>query len=172
MKKIITFISSFVVFNLFFTVKTYAVCPVCTVAVAAGLGLSRFLGIDDTVSGVWIGGLTLSLSFWFIDWIEKKWQLKSKFKYVGHVSLLAMFSLVYVPLIVAGIIGHPFNTLWGIDRLVLGGVFGVVAFLLGMFADKKVREIKGKQLFNFQKVVFPVVSLAIVSLVFYFITKW
>ena len=32
-----------------------AVCPVCIVAVGAGLGLSEYLGIDDTIAGVWIG---------------------------------------------------------------------------------------------------------------------
>src|SRR3990172_4136169 len=49
-----------------------AVCPVCTVAVGAGLGISRALGIDDTVTSVWIGGLILSMSFWLIDWLKKK----------------------------------------------------------------------------------------------------
>jgi hypothetical protein len=78
---------------------------------------------------------------------------------------------VYIPLISVGIIGNPFNTILGIDKLIVGGFFGVAAFLTGMFADKKVREVKGKQLFNFQKVVFPVTMLAITSLVFYFITR-
>ena len=68
----------------------------------------------------------------------------------------------------SGIIGHPFNTILGIDKLVFGSILGFFAFILGVWADKKIREIKGKQLFNFQKVVFPVVSLLIVSLVLYF----
>lgn len=169
--KLITFIFSFIALNSIFAIPAKAVCPVCTIAVAAGLGLSRYLGIDDTVSGVWVAGLTLSLSFWLIDWLEKKWQLKSKFKYSGAIATLAIFSLVYIPLITTGIIGHPFNTFWGIDKLIFGGVFGVSAFLLGMYADKKVRELKGKQLFNFQKVIFPVVSLVLASLIFFLITS-
>src|SRR3989344_8410054 len=52
--------------------SVYAVCPVCTVAVGAGLGLSRALGIDDAVTSVWIGGLILSMSYWAIDWLGKK----------------------------------------------------------------------------------------------------
>ena len=28
--------------------KALAICPVCTVAVGAGIGLSRWLGIDDS----------------------------------------------------------------------------------------------------------------------------
>jgi hypothetical protein len=33
------------------------VCPVCTIAVAGGVGLCRYLGIDDLISGSWIGAL-------------------------------------------------------------------------------------------------------------------
>jgi len=56
-----------------------AVCPVCTVAVGAGLGFSRYLGIDDTISGIWIGGLMVSISFWTIDWMKtKKWNYRSR----------------------------------------------------------------------------------------------
>ena len=54
-----------------------AVCPVCTVAVVAGLGLSRWLGIDDSVSGLWIGAVTVSISMWTINWLhKKKWHFK------------------------------------------------------------------------------------------------
>ena len=41
-----------------------AVCPVCTVAVGAGLEGMRLLGVDDVITGIWAGGLTLSLFFW------------------------------------------------------------------------------------------------------------
>ncbi len=41
-------------------------------AVAAGIGLSRWLGIDDTITGLWIGGLIISLAIWTINWIIKK----------------------------------------------------------------------------------------------------
>src|SRR3989304_8183686 len=60
------------IFNILFPPAAEAVCPVCTIAVGAGLGISRALGIDDAVTSVWIGGLILSMSFWFIDWIGKK----------------------------------------------------------------------------------------------------
>ncbi len=48
-------------------------CPVCTVTVIAGLGISRLLGIDDAVTSLWIGGFILSFSFITISWIDKKW---------------------------------------------------------------------------------------------------
>ena len=52
--------------------SSYAICPICTLAVGAGVGLSRWLGVDDTVTGLWIGGLTVSMILWTIFWADKK----------------------------------------------------------------------------------------------------
>jgi hypothetical protein len=43
-----------------------------------------------------------------------------------------------------------------------------VVFLLAVSMDKMVRKINGKQFFIYQKVVFPVVSLIIISVILYF----
>lgn len=175
MKKIALFATFFVSLFFSFTPTAYAVCPVCTVAVAAGLGLSRWLGIDDSVSGVWVGGIILSSSFWLLDWLEKKkfrrLNFYYKFQYKKLAIILLMYALVLVPLFTSGIIGHPFNTILGIDKLIFGTVVGSLAFMGGMYLDKKVREVKGKQLFNFQKVVFPVLALLASSLILFFITS-
>ena len=48
-----------------------AVCPVCTVAVGAGLEGARLLGVDDVITGIWAGGLTLSLFFWTAGWLKR-----------------------------------------------------------------------------------------------------
>ena len=169
MKKLLVFLSP-IIFLL--SPKTaLAVCPVCTVAVGAGLGVSRWLGIDDSVSGIWVGGLVVSLSFWFADWLTKK-NLKILKKWSNQalvVASMVLWSLLtYLPLWKTGVIGHPFNTILGIDKLIFGSMVGAGAFLLGVFVDKKVREKKGKQLFNFQRVAFPVTALVIASLVVYF----
>ncbi|MEK7168518.1 MAG: hypothetical protein AAB778_00725 [Patescibacteria group bacterium] len=175
MQKIFIFI--FVLFSLFpityslFPNMALAVCPICTVAVAGGLGLSRYFGIDDSIIGIWAGGLMVSVTMWTLDWLSRK-----NFARVKKINqkLLTIFVFLfwvlttYVPLFELNIIGHPFNTILGIDKLVFGSILGFFAFLLGVWSDKKVREIKGKQLFNFQKVVFPVLSLTIFSLVLYF----
>jgi len=46
-KKIIFSILAAIFANFLISTKVYAICPVCTVAVAGGVGLSRWLGIDD-----------------------------------------------------------------------------------------------------------------------------
>lgn len=145
-------------------------CPICTVTVIAGLGISRLLGIDDTVTSVWIGGFILSFSFVLINWINGKWP-KLKITNWKFVIIAAMYLLALVPLKLNGSIGITGNTLWGIDKILLGTILGSLTFLIGVWADKKVRAVHGKQLFSFQKVIFPVLALIIVSLVFYFLSK-
>ncbi len=47
-------------------------CAVCTLAVGASLELSRRLGVDDSVVGVWAGSFLVLLGFWTISWFDKK----------------------------------------------------------------------------------------------------
>jgi hypothetical protein len=165
-KKILLFSGAF--FGLFlipFSAK--AVCPVCTIAIGAGVGLCRWLGIDDTVSGTWIGGLILSMSFWLLNWLDKK-QIQFKFRKLYVVVLF--YAITVIPLYFMGIIGHPYNKLWGIDKLVIGIIAGSIAFIASLFLEKLLRsKNNGKVFFPFQKVVLPVLFLTIVSVVFSFI---
>ena len=145
-------------------------CPVCTVTVIVGLGISRMLGIDDVITSIWIGAFILSFSFVTIDWINKKWpkiQI-SRFK-IPFIALI--YALVLLPLKWNGSIGTAGNALWGIDKIILGTAIGSAFFLIGIWADLKVRKVKGRQLFSFQKVVFPATILAAVSLIMYFVVR-
>ena len=136
-------------------------CQICTLAVGAGLGLSRWLGVDDTVSGVWIGGFILSSSLWFYSWLSKKYSRLHTTFYMLLTTAL-MYSLSLVTLAWTGVL---------INKLIMGIVVGSLTFLLGIWVDKKVRQIKGKQLFNFQRVVFPIAFLLISSIIVWIITK-
>ena len=35
----------------------YAHCPLCVAGAAAGITLTRWIGVDDLITGIWIGGL-------------------------------------------------------------------------------------------------------------------
>lgn len=151
---------------------SYAVCPICTIAVGAGLGLSRYFGIDDLVSGVWLGGFLTSFSFMTANWLYKKEYFKKINKnYLNFVSFALYILLTFIPLHFAGITGHPYNKIGGIDKLLIGSFVGTLVFLGSIYLDQEIRKVKGKQLFNYQKVAIPVTLLAIISLIFYFITR-
>jgi len=142
-------------------------CPVCTIAVGAGVGLCRYLGIDDLISGTWIGGLLMSLTLWTIDWLNKK---RIKFLFRKPLILIFWYAITILPLYWLDIMGHPENKFWGIDKLLFGIISGSLLFLISFFFHNfLVKKNQGKSYFPFQKVIIPVSFLLILSLIFYLI---
>lgn len=174
-KRILAYLPSLFAAIIFLSVeKTLAVCPVCTVAVGTGVGLSRYFGIDDTISGLWIGGLIVSIITWTENWLEKK---NVRFKGRIFLSALVYYAAIIIPLYLSGIIGHPQNTLicfcgLNIDKILFGIITGSVAFWFGVSWHFYLKEKnKGRAHFPFQKVIIPVATLIILSLIFYFLIK-
>lgn len=148
---------------------TLAVCPVCAVAVGAGLGLSRWLGVDDLITGTWVGGFLVTISWWTIDWLNKK---QIKFKGRKILITLAYYLLTIVPLYLMGIIGHPFNQFCGVDKLLFGIIIGSIGFFVGTLLNLWLKKKnQGKAYFPFQKVVLPVAMLILISVALYIASK-
>jgi len=149
-----------------------AICPLCVVAVGAGLGLSEYLGIDDSIAGLWIGGLLVALSAWTINWLNKKnWQFGPK-TLRDVLVIIIYYGLVAWPLFSQGFIGNLDNQLWGIDKLILGTILGSLIFwgMASWYFCLKAKN-NNRAYFPFQKIAMPVGALIIFSLIFYFITK-
>jgi len=171
MKKIFIFILSILGLNLLMTKQALAVCPICTIVVGAGVGLSRWLGIDDSITGLWIGGLTVSLITWTLSWFDKK---KILFKGRAIITILGYYLLIVTPLYFMGIMGNPLNSICfcGLDKLVIGIIVGSIAFWFGAewYYYLKAKN-GGHAYFPFQKVVMPISPLIILSIIYYFLTK-
>lgn len=155
--------------NFLFAAKALAICPVCTAAVVAGLGLSRWLGVDDTISGLWIGAILVSICVMTINWLKKK---KYNFWWLDALIFIFTYGLVVIPLYFWEIIGHPLNTFWGIDKLILGIAIGSIALIIGFFLYLFIKKSNNnKPHFPYEKIVFSVLPIIILSIIFYFVTK-
>jgi len=160
----------FLLLLLLIPAKAFAICPVCTAAALAGVGLSRWLGIDDTISGLWIGGLVVSTTLWTISWLTSK---KIVFPLRGALVSVVYYASVLIPFWKSDIIGHPKNVFFGIDKLLLGIVLGSIVFYLGSIIYLKIKEKNdGHAQFPFQKLVLTLGPLIILSIALYFITKY
>ncbi|HOX30194.1 MAG TPA: hypothetical protein P5080_03510 [Candidatus Paceibacterota bacterium] len=171
MKKSILKFSAALAALLFPAVPASAVCPVCTVAVGAGVGLSRWLGIDDSIAGLWIGGLTVSLIVWTISWLNKK---NKHFPFRNTTVAFGYLLMMIVPLYYAKIIASPYAFLCSCarDLLVLGIATGGSGFYFGalLYEHLKTRN-GGHAYFPFQKVVMPILPLLSLTVVFYLLTR-
>ncbi|OQA52157.1 MAG: hypothetical protein BWY43_00612 [candidate division WS2 bacterium ADurb.Bin280] len=155
------------IFLLTFPSGTLAFCPVCTVAVGAGLGLSRYLKIDDLISGVWIGAVLMSASLWFAGYLKKK-KLNALY---APLFALALYAFTFVPLKLYGVIGHAGNSLYKIDKLIIGTIIGTIAFPIAASIHVSLKKRKGKSYFPFQSVAIPVALLLIISIIIYLVIK-
>lgn len=168
------FILISLLFLFLFTRPAFAVCPICTVAVGAGVGISRWLGIDDLITGLWIGGLIVSLIFWTINWLEKK---RIKFFGRGLFVTLSYYLIILLPLYFLDLLGHKANAFlflgnFFLDKLSLGVLLGSFGFWAGAeWYEFLKQKNQGKAYFPFQKVVMPIALLIILSFIFYFLTK-
>lgn len=145
----------------------HAFCPVCTVAVGAGLEGARILGVADVITGLWAGGLMLSLAAWTENYMRAHGVSNRFLILLNYVVYFGLLALVYfLP------VGHPTlrwnaTTLWGVDQFLLGIVVGAATFWL---AGKWYEYIKAKNgghaWFPFQKVVWPLGAMVIVTLIF------
>ncbi|MCL5260413.1 MAG: hypothetical protein M1561_01840 [Gammaproteobacteria bacterium] len=157
------------IFGLVLSGTVFAVCPVCTFAVGAGIGLTQWLGIDDTITGIWTGGLTVSVIIWTISWLDKK-----NYNFAGRNVLVWFFYyfFTFAPLYFTNIFGHALNKFWGVDKLVLGIALGSIVFFIGAKSYEIMKKHHdNKAYFPFQKVVMPIAPLIILSVVFYYLTK-
>lgn len=149
--------------------QAHAVCQlVCPVVVASTLTLLEKYGIDNTISGLWIGGALVLASLITVDWI-KKW--KSHWS-ITIATFVLFYAATFIPLWQKHIIGDPRKELWGMDKTLIGVVIGSIFFFLGDYTYAIIKAKNGGHAwFPFQKALQPVFPLAIWSLIFYFITK-
>lgn len=165
MKKYLILFSS-LGFSFLYAKQASAVCPICSVAVGAGVGLTRSLGVDDAIVGLWIGGLTVSMIFWTISWFEKK---KINFYARSFITSIVYYLMIVLPLYFLGIMSNPLN---GVDKLFVGIFLGSFGFYLGAnYYETLKQKNNNHSYFPFQKVVMPLSPIVLLSIVFYFITK-
>jgi len=151
---------------MFLVKEIYAQCPVCIVTVGGGMYLAKKLGVDDFLVSLWISGLNTAISFWLAP------KFKNKILSNPIILSLIMLGLTLFYFIYSDQTGSPSNKILGLDKLIFGQILGLLIMFLGIFIDRFSRKLNdGKILFPYQKVVFPVGSLIIFTLLFKLIFK-
>lgn len=151
-------------FYFLLSTPTFAQCPVCIVTVGGGMFLADRLGIDDFLVSLWISGLNVAISFWLAT--------KIKNRFLGNPVILSflMYGLTLGYFIFTQQTGLPSNQILGLDKIIFGQTLGLFIWFLGIFVDRYSRKLNGgKILFPYQKVVFPVGILILLTVLFKFI---
>lgn len=137
-------------------------CPVCTIAIGAALPLTRRIGVPDAVAGIWVGAFLAILGYWIIKFCDKR-----GWKFWGRNAIILALSVASIGFVYMGQVQYNPCTYFGfinIDPILFGTLVGALLFIgTEKLYDFMKAKNGGHAHFPFEKVVLPVVVLAIAS---------
>ncbi|MBI2580449.1 hypothetical protein HYV85_01440 [Candidatus Woesearchaeota archaeon] len=157
-----------------FAQPVLAHCPLCAAATAGGVAATRFLGVDDSVTGTFIGGFVVSTGLWFNNWLKKKKNGGEFLPFQAAIVVLLSVALTLLTFYMAKLIGspNPAYMIFGVDKLMVGMLAGTVVSVGAFALHKWIRKVRGgKSLMPFQGIIVTLLCLAATGAVFYFVTK-
>jgi len=140
-------------------------CPICTVAIGAALPITRRLGVPDAVAGLWAGAFLAIMGYWIIRFMDRR-----GWRFFGRNALVLALSVATIGFAYMGTVKYSPCTYLGflkVDPLLMGAITGAVLFILTeKLYDWMKAKNGGHAHFPFEKVVLPVVVLALASVAF------
>ena len=153
---------------LFLPSKVMAFCPLCMVATGAITGVLRYLGVDDTIVGFWLGAFTLSLIFMLNNFLIKR---SKKIKFQLPLIFISSYFLLLSALYWSGLL-NPYNKILGINKIIFGIIIGSLLILAAPRIDRFLRkQNQGKMFVSHQKTIVALGLLIIFSFIFYLIIQ-
>lgn len=142
--------------------SVFAHCPLCTGATIVGVGITRSLGLDDSLVGIFVGGMIVSSALWMNTLLKKRNAGGNGFLRVGSI-MLATFVLTLLTLYYAGLfgLGNEYR-IFGMERIVFGTLSGVVVSFGAFWASHKLKQKnKGKTIFPYQTMLLTLLALVL-----------
>ncbi|MDO8460281.1 MAG: hypothetical protein Q7S74_04185 [Nanoarchaeota archaeon] len=147
-------------------------CPLCTAATIMGVGVTRSLGWDDSIVGVFVGAMIVSSALWVNNIFKKRNIGGNPFLRIGSITV-ATFVLTILSFYYAGIFG-PANTyrIFGMEKIIFGSISGAIVSFAIFFASNEIkRRNEGKVLFNYQTMTLTFGVLILNALIFWMVFK-
>lgn len=143
-------------------------CPLCTAATVVGVGVTRSLGWDDSIVGVFVGAMIVSSALWANNVLKKRNIGGNTFLRIGSLTV-ASFVLTVLSFYFAGIFG-PANTyrIFGMEKIIFGSISGAAVSFATFFTSNEIKKRnEGKTLFNYQTITLTLGALILNALLFW-----
>lgn len=139
-------------------------CPLCTGATIIGVGITRSLGLDDSIVGVFVGGMIISTSLWLDNLLKKRNTGVKGNEKLRLLSLIILTSvLTLVTFYYAGLFGRGNSfRVFGVESILVGSFSGGILTLAAFYYSNYLKNKNGgKTLFNYQTMIISFVALII-----------
>jgi len=171
MKKLFIFslvlVSLFIVHYLLFTREVLAHCPLCVAGAGVGLTLSRWIGLDDSITGLWVATFLGAISLWSYLFLVRKLN-RGQMVWLKPTLYLAIFASTLWSFYKFNLVIRM-EKMYGLDKLTFGIIVGGVSFYLVDEINNLVIRIKGKTLFPYQRIVTGLGSILLLSFLDYYL---
>ena len=168
MKKIITIFSLIITFSLVLARPVSAHCPLCVAGAGIGLSLARILGVDDSITGVWIAALLGASSFYFSTFTLRK----IKFPFKKAIVYLLIFGSTLWSFYKFNMVDLHAGDIFGIHKLTFGVISGAVMFYVVDIIDAYLIKKHGGVYFPYQRVVASLGSMLYLSMFNYILINY
>lgn len=143
-------------------------CPLCVAGAGAGLSLSRILGIDDSITGVWLAAFLEAVSFWTETALVKKQELKPLLRPIIYIAIFALTLASFYKFNL--VVKH--GDIFGIHKLTFGIILGGILFYLVDLLDDLVIKKYGKVFFPYQRTIVSLGGMLILSIGIYILINY
>jgi hypothetical protein len=145
----------------------FAHCPLCVAGAGVGLSLSRVLGIDDSITGVWLAAFLGAMSLWISNLIKKKYiPLQREIIYIG------VFVTTIISFYRFGLINEHNGLIYNIPKLTFGILTGGTFFYLVDRVNDSIKRTREKVLFPYQPIVFSFSAMVVLSIAIYILINY
>ena len=150
-----------------FAKPVFAHCPLCVAGAGAGLSLSRILGIDDSITGVWMGAFLGATAYWLSNMIKKTY-----IPFQNTVIYLTVFSTTVLSFYRLGLINEHNGLIANLPKLTFGIISGGILFYAVDILNNFIKRKNGKVLFPYQTIVLSLSSMTILSMAMFILINY
>jgi hypothetical protein len=143
-------------------------CPLCVAGAGIGLSLARILGVDDSITGVWIAALLGASSFYFSTFTLRK----IKFPFKKMVVYMSIFASTVWSFYKFNLIDLHAGDIFGIHKLSFGIISGGLIFYLTDLIDNYLIKKHEGMYFPYQRVVASLGSMLYLSMFNYILINY
>ncbi|MDO8503970.1 MAG: hypothetical protein Q7S60_04775 [bacterium] len=151
--------------------KALAHCPLCIAGAGFGLSISRYLGVDDSIFGIWLAALLGASALWLDIFLEKR-NIGKQIPFRQQIIYLVTIGSSLWSFYQFNIVNIHAGQIAGLDKLTFGMLLGGVGFYATDALHLQLKRKYGKVFFPFQRIALSLGSLLVLSIIIYILINY
>jgi len=147
-------------------------CPLCVAGAGVGLTLTRWIGVDDSITGVWLAAFLGATAFWTYSALNKKLKIKENLKVMLKPIIYVLFFILTIWSFYKFNLVVKHGDIFGIHKLTFGMIVGAIVFYLVDIFDDFLIKRNGKVFFPYQRIIMSLGSVFFLSIAIYILINY